>query len=379
MRGLSDKRARWLRVRVGMLAFALFAFAAAVAHRAYVLQIARAPHLRDMAEAQYLRDLHIAPKRGTIYDRNGAELAVSVEVPSVFANPRQLRANGGDPARLARRLGKLLGADPATLRERLESDRYFVWLKRRISPAQADAVEALDIPGVRLTSEAQRFYPNRDLAAHVLGFTNIDGKGIDGLERTYQEQLEGAVERVPAVRDRRGQVVFSEQLFDDRAALGDDLTLTIDKDVQHVAERELALGVDTFEARDGSVVVMDPNTGEILAMASVPTYNPNQPGDAPPANRRNRAVRDRFEPGSTVKPFVIGAALAKGTVTPGQVFDCEDGRMRVGRFTIHDAHPEGAISVARILQVSSNIGTVKIGRTLGREGIYDALHSFGFG
>ena len=231
-----------------------------------------------MAEEQYLKDIHLAPKRGTIYDRNGAELAVSVDVDSVYLNPKQFRQSGQDAGAAAQKLAALLGLDASTLAERFAADRHFVWLKRRVSPNEAKAVRLLDVPGVALTAEARRYYPNRELGAHVLGFANVDGQGIDGLELTLEQNLRGSSELVPAIRDRRGMVVFSETLLDDRAAQGDDVVLTLDKTIQHIAERELELAVRTFEAKGGSVVVLDPRTGEILAMANFPTFNPNDPG-----------------------------------------------------------------------------------------------------
>ena len=379
MKNLPPKSRRWAKVRIALLGTLLMAFAVAVMHRAWELQVDRAPALREMAEEQYLRRIRLAPKRGTIYDRHGAELAVSVDVDSVWANPRALRENGGDPDVIAGRLSRLLGVDRERIARRLHSDRYFVWIKRRITPQLAARVRDLDLPGVRLEREARRFYPNRQLASHVLGFANIDGVGIEGLELSLEERLRGDRRVVPAIRDRRGRVVFSEQLLDDRAAQGDDVTLTLDRTIQRIAERELALAVQTFEAKAGSVVVMDPESGEILALANYPTFDPNDPGDSPASHRRNRAVTDRFEPGSTVKPFTVAAALARGTIGPEQLIDCEDGAMQVDEYVIHDTTPHEELTPAQILAYSSNIGTAKIGGTLGRRGLYRAFRRFGFG
>lgn len=379
MQNLSPKKRRWARARIGVLGFLLACFALAVGRRAYELQVERAPALREMAEQQYLRDVHLAPKRGTIYDRHGAELAVSVDVDSVWANPRELRANGGDPSAAAAQLSALLGVDRARIQTRLESDRYFVWIKRRVTPALAARVTALAVPGVHMDREARRFYPSGQLAAHVLGFANIDGQGIEGMELSLEDALRGSARSAPAIRDRRGRVVFSETLFDDGAAEGADLTLTIDKVIQHAAERELELACQTFEARAGSVVVMDPNTGEILALANFPTYDPNDPSGSPASHRRNRAVTDRFEPGSTVKPFTVAAALAAGTIGSEQMIDCQNGEMEVAEYVIHDTTRHDRLTPAQILAFSSNIGAAKIGGSLGRRGLYRAFRSFGFG
>lgn len=368
-----------MRARIGLLASLLFFGAAAVVQRAYELQVLDAPALRAMAEEQYLKDIHLSPKRGTIYDRNGTELAVSVDVDSVYANPKRLREAGEDLAQVAARLSSLLGVAREPIEKRLARDRHFVWIKRRVSPKEGKAVAALGIPGIELTAESRRFYPNRELAAHVLGFANIDGKGIEGLELELDERLRGASDQVPAIRDRRGRVVFSEQLFDDRAARGDDVVLTIDKSIQHIAERELELTVRTFEAKSGSVVVLDPLSGEILAMANFPSFNPNDPTAEHASHRRNRAVTDRFEPGSTIKPFTVAGALAAGVLGAGQRIDCEDGKLRVAQYTIHDTHKWERLTPTEILAYSSNIGTAKIGMSLGRARLYRTLRDFGFG
>jgi cell division protein FtsI (penicillin-binding protein 3) len=379
MKNIEPQRRRWIRVRMALLAMVLLVGAGLVTRRAYELQVERAPALREMAEAQYLRDIRLAPKRGTIYDRHGAELAVSVQVESVWANPRELQRAGVDPEEAAHRLGGLLSTDVDRMRQRLASDRLFVWLERRVTPQQAAAVRKLGITGVHMSREARRYYPNRELAAHVLGFSNIDGKGIEGLELALDERLRGATRAVPAIRDRRGAIVFSEQLLDDRGAQGDDVVLTIDKTIQHVAERELALAAQTFEAKAGSVVVMDPRTGEVLALANYPTYNPNEPGRSDVAHRRNRAVTDRFEPGSTVKPFTVAAALAAGSIRPNQLVDCGGGKLQVAEYTIHDSKPYDELTPAQVLAYSSNIGTARIAASLGRRGLYRAFRRFGFG
>ena len=243
----------------------------------------------------------------------------------------------------------------------------------------AARVRDLEIEGVHLDQEARRFYPNRRLASHLLGFANIDGQGIEGLELAFEERLRGESRPVAAIRDRRGRVVYSEQLLDDRAAHGDDMVLTIDKTLQHIAERELELAIRTYEAQAGSVVMMDPRTGELLAVANFPDFDANDPGDSPASHRRNRAFTDRFEPGSTVKPFTVAAALAQGTVGSQQLIDCEDGAMEVAEYTIHDTTPYDELTPAQILAFSSNIGTAKIGTSLGRRGLYRAFRRFGFG
>ncbi|MGB0678338.1 MAG: penicillin-binding transpeptidase domain-containing protein [Polyangiales bacterium] len=370
---------RWMRLRMALLVLLLWAGASVVLMRAFQVQVRRRVEFREMAKAQHVRELQLAPMRGTLFDRHGAELAVSVGADSVWANPRELQRQGGQVQQVVAALDHLLDVDPVRLSRRLRSQRYFVWIKRRVLPKQAEAIRALKLPGVHITEEARRYYPQRELAAHLLGFADIDGKGIEGLELSFETQLRGRSERLPALYDRRGTVVFSEHLLGEQDTEGHDIVLSIDKTLQHIAERELALAARTFEAKAGMVVVVEPDTGDLLAIANYPTFNPNEPGKSPAAHRRNRAVTDRFEPGSTVKPFTIAAALAAGTIRPRQRIDCENGSMEVADVTIHDAHPFDRLNIRDILAFSSNIGTAKIGASLGRRRLYRALRRFGFG
>jgi len=376
---VKNRRWRWFRARVALLGVCVMTVAALVVVRAFHLQVATGDELREMAEGQHLREIRVSPRRGAIYDRDGAELAVSVDVESVYANPRRLKAMEQDPRTVARRIARILDVDPKRLVKRLGADRYFVWIERQVTPRQAARIRKLDIPGIELTTEARRYYPNRHLAAHLLGFANIDGKGIEGIELAYEDRLRGSDRRVEAIHDRRGHVVFADGMEDDQSMQGQSVVLTIDKAIQHSAEQELALGVRTFEARGGSVVVMDPSTGEILALANYPPFNPNEPSKYPAANRRNRAVVDRFEPGSTIKPFTVAAALTAGAITPNQSINCENGVTRIGGRMVHDAHPYEWLTPTQILAYSSNIGAAKIALELGKKGLYRALRRFGFG
>lgn len=375
----SASRRRWMRFRLCALGVVLTLGATVLVYRAYVLQRVRAPALGEMAEAQYLKRLKLSPKRGTIRDRHGVELAVSVEIDSVWANPRELKRRGASITEVAQALQSVLGLPRAQLLDRLGRDKLFVWLKRHVQPKQAEALRQLSLPGIYLSGEARRFYPHKSLASHVLGFANIDGVGQEGLERSFEDTLRGSTESAPAVRDRDGRIVFSERLLDDRAAQGDDLVLSLDRAIQHRAELELARAVAASEARSGSLVAVDPMSGEILALANVPTFNPNEPGAAPPGARRNRAVADRFEPGSTLKPFTVAAALAAGVLKPNALINCEGGRMAVADKFISDTHAHDLLRPAEVLAYSSNIGTAKIGRMLGDERLYWALKRFGFG
>jgi cell division protein FtsI (penicillin-binding protein 3) len=376
---VKNRRQRWFRARIALLGVCVMCVAMLVVVRAFHVQISTGDRLREMAEDQHLRHLRVSPRRGAIYDRHGAELAVSADVDSVYANPRRLKAMEQDPTTVARSIAKVLDVDPQQLAKRLGADRYFVWIERRVTPNEATRIRELDIPGIELTTEARRYYPNRHLAAHLVGFADIDGRGIEGIELAYEDRLRGSDRRVEAIRDRRGHVVFADDMEDDRTIQGQSVVLTIDKAIQHIAERELALGVRTFEARGGSVVVMDPSTGEILALANYPPFNPNEPSKHPTAHRRNRAVVDRFEPGSTVKPFTMAAALAAGAVKPNQSINCENGVTRMGGRLLHDAHPYEWLTPTQILAYSSNIGTAKIAQDLGKKDLYRGFRRFGFG
>jgi cell division protein FtsI (penicillin-binding protein 3) len=376
---VKNRRQRWFRARIALLGVCVASVATLVLIRAFHLQISSGDHLREMAEGQHLRELRVSPRRGTIYDRHGAELAVSADVDSVYANPRRLKAMEQNPQNVARRIAKVLDVDSERLATRLAADRYFVWIERQVTPHEATRIRELDIPGIELTTEARRYYPNRHLAAHLIGFADIDGRGIEGIELAYEDRLRGSDRRVEAIRDRRGHVVFADEMEDDRSMQGQSVVLTIDKAIQHIAERELALGVRTFEARGGSVVVMDPSSGEILALANYPPFNPNEPSKHATAHRRNRAVVDRFEPGSTVKPFTMAVALASGAVKPNQSINCENGVTRMAGRLVHDAHPYEWLTPTQVLAYSSNIGIAKIALDLGKKDLYRGFRRFGFG
>ncbi|HEY6877432.1 MAG TPA: penicillin-binding protein [Polyangiales bacterium] len=378
-RAAAEKKRRLAarRLRVFILATVLGWGALKVMGRAYEIQVSHPEqHTRD-----YKQEIELEAKRGNIYDRRGAALALSVDLDSVFVDPLALTTNGIEHDETARVLAKALGIDARALRDRMDGKRRFVWVKRRITPGESAALAQTGLlgKGVGVRKEPRRFYPNLGTAAHILGFTDDQGHGVEGLERAYETRLRGATDKVRAEFDARGGVVFAEEALDGQSAQGQNLTLTIDREIQVIAERELEMGVRAAEARAGHVVVMDPATGEILALANYPTFNPNQPGVGDPGARRNRAVQDRFEPGSVIKTFTIAGALAAGAISPSQQINCENGAYVVGDSTIHDTHRYGLLTPGEILAHSSNIGTAKIGAALGKEGLYKALRTFGFG
>jgi cell division protein FtsI (penicillin-binding protein 3) len=396
VKNLDPRRAKWIRARMGVLCGVMGLALGGVVSSAWRVQVEDASEWRDMAEKQRQRRLHIEPKRGTIYDRNGASLAVSIEVPSVSADVvEMLRGVEGDPAQdaalhdAAARLGKVLAIDPAELYAKLAQKRRFVWIKRRVSGDEAEAIREISdgkrtphaLRGLTIEGEGHRFYPGRELAGPVLGFVAPDAQGKDGVELALDEDLRGKVEEVKGLRDRSGRLIFEggDESTQAQALQGNDVVLTIDEGIQHVAERELDAAMRTYETKGGSLTVVDPSTGEILALASVPGYNPNDYTDSDVDGRRDRVVSDRFEPGSVMKPFLIAGALAAGTLKPTDTINCEHGIYQVGGVTIHDTHLNDVLSPTQILAKSSNIGALKIGLQLGEPSLYAAYRRFGFG
>lgn len=386
MKNLDPRRARWMKVRLGLLAALIVGGFTRLVARAHELQVRQGQNLRDQAEQQYLREVQVQPRRGTIYDRHHNPLAVSVDVPSLLANPRALRRRGVDARALGVRLASALSLPVAEVVERLQADRAYRWVKHYLTPAEVEAVrEAMrefrvrEGEGLDLPMEPRRWYPNRELAAHVLGFVGADGHGLEGIERTLDEHLRGRAVSLRGVRDAMGRLVFADGLTPADGQGGHDVTLTIDKTIQYIAETELAHTARTFEARGGSVIVTDPRTGEVLAMASYPTYNPNEYGQSSADARRNRAIADRFEPGSTLKVFTVGGALDAGVIDAGQLINCYEGTYTIGDLTIHDAHVATWLTPMQVLARSSNIGAAQIGLALGSDGLERVLRRFGFG
>jgi cell division protein FtsI (penicillin-binding protein 3) len=284
----------------------------------------------------------------------------------------------------AARLARVLAMDPAEVFTKLQPHHRFTWVKRRITADEAAAVRELADPknhplrGLSIEGEGHRYYPGRELAGPVLGFVAPDGQGKDGIELALDENLRGKVEDVRGLRDRSGRLIF-DGTSDEHALQGDDVTLAIDEGIQHVAERELDAAMRTYETRGGSLAVVDPLTGEILALASVPGYNPNDYTDSDADARRDRAVTDRFEPGSVMKPFLIAGALGAGTLKPNDSIDCEHGLYKIGAMPIHDTRNNDLLTPTQILARSSNIGASKIGLQLGEPQLYATYRRFGFG
>ncbi len=365
---VARRRALWV-----LTAFA--AVYAALAVRVVYLQVLRGPDLAHRAERQHEKAVAVEAERGTIYDRNGRILATDLTVPSLYAVPPLI----DNPQSIARELAAVLRVPAGSLARRLGDDRGFVWLERRVNPAVARAVEELGAEGVRLLPEPRRMYPRKTLLSHVLGFAGTDHEGLEGLERFYDRDLRGEKGWLIYERDGAGHRLFPKGLQYVAPSRGRDLLLTVDEVIQHISERELDAAMTESGAESGTVIVMDPWDGGILALAVRPTFNPNDVDYSRPAQWRNRAVTDAFEPGSTFKIVTAAAGLDAGLVHPDEIIDCEDGRWPMPGGVLHDHEPLGRVPFSEVIAKSSNIGTAKIAQRLGAERLARAVAAFGFG
>lgn len=362
--------------------------------------------LQEQGEARYARNLKLEANRGMITDRNGLPLAISTPVQSIWASPRSVTIlppgktrpedwepeNEKDPTPISldevAKLAKALGLSTGDLVKKLSETRKnakgedhkqdFTWLKRHMEPVQAKAALALNVPGVYAQTEYQRFYPEGEVMAHIVGFTDIDGKGQEGFELTRESMLAGKPGSRNVIRDRRGYIVEDiSTIVPPRD--GAKLDLSIDRRIQYLAYRELKNVVDSTHAIGGGIVVLDARTGEVLALANAPSYNPNSREKIDPARKRNRALTDTYEPGSTMKPVTIAAGLESGKIKPLTMFSTDGGQMNIGGYTIHDDHKAASLTVEQVIQRSSNVGAAKIALMLDREYHWNFLHNVGFG
>lgn len=365
-----------LRNRLGLVGALMGLCTVALVGRALYVQVINNEFYVVQGDARSLREIPIPTSRGMITDRNGEPLAVSTPVESVWANPQELLKH---PARIPQ-LAQLIDTPADDLARKLSqrADKEFMYLQRRINPAQARRILSAGIPGVYSQREFRRFYPQGEALAHVLGFTNVDDRGQEGLELAFDEWLSGTPGAKRVIRDGQGRTIENVDLLQ-AAAPGHDLTLTIDRRIQYLTHRELRHALLESGATSGSAVVLDIATGEILAMANLPTYNPNLLGAGSPETHRNRALTDVVEPGSTMKPITIAAALASGRVTPNTIVDTSPGRMANGRYTINDFRNYGALTVTGVITKSSNIGAAKLALALPDRDFHQFIHDFGYG
>ena len=366
------------KIRFLIIDLVIVAFFPLIAYQMVRLTVQNHDFLVDFANRQHNLVIEISPERGAIVDRNLKEFATNLKVPSIYAIPRLIPPRERD--RLIPVLSKALGLDRSFLKGRLGRDKAFVWLKRRTSVAQADAVRKLKNPNFGIINEPKRFYPHNEMLSNVVGFSNIDNVGAEGLELLYNQKLSGRMGYRYTKRDAHGRemVALEEKLIP--AVNGARLILTIDQYIQYVTEQALDEAFRKNHAQSAVAIVMNPKTGEILAMASRPTFDPNRLGESDVSHRRNRPITDIFEPGSVFKIVTAAAALNEGKVTVNDVFNCENGQwhVRTNRI-IHDVHPYGRLTFPEVLIKSSNIGTVKIAMRLGEEKLYKYIKQFGFG
>jgi cell division protein FtsI (penicillin-binding protein 3) len=366
------KKDRSLTNRVYALIVLMAIWGAAIGTRLYFLHIVHSADYKHRAERQQQRTLDVSPRRGVIYDRNGNELAVSIKVDSVFAVPDEI----GNALEAAKTLSALTGIAKNDLIQKLDTDRSFVWIKRKLNASEAAAIRKAKLPGIYFQKEDQRFYPKRSLAAHVLGYVNIDEEGQGGLEYKYNESVRGGAGRVLFMTDARGRSFNS---VEQPVAPGANLVTTIDEKIQYIVEKELEAAIARTRAKGASIIAMDPRSGEILAMANYPSFNPNEHKKYGREAWINRAVSHTYEPGSTFKIVTTASALEEGLTDPAEVIDCQFGSIRVFGRVIRDHKPFGALTVKEIMQYSSDVGVIKLALRLGDERFADYIRHLGFG
>ncbi len=365
---------RGIKKRIMVVEVILFVLVVFLGLKAVEIQIVKSVDLTQKAKKDYTGHILLKGKRGEILDRQMNRLGTSTDALSVAASPTTLE----NPVQCSRSLASVLNLSRKNLQKKLTSKKRFVWIKKRISPKQAKKIKALGIKGIFFKNDVIRFYPNRSLAAQVTGFTGSEGKGLEGLEYKYESILEGKEARVSITKDGNGRRFDTEERLQKRYS-GDSLVLSLDRTIQYITECALKEAVEENRAASGMALVMRPGTGELLAMAHYPEFNPNAYSKFEPKRWRNRAVTDPFEPGSTMKVFLAATAMEEGLCTPSSIFFCENGKYKVGRFTVHDTHEYGWLTLHKIIKFSSNIGAVKVSEVTGKQVLHDALASFGFG
>ena len=375
---MTGESRKWMKFRIAtLLAFFLVLFIA-LGSRAFQLQILSSKELKALAEKQHTQTLQLQPDRGIIFDRNGEKMAATIMADSVCADPSKI----DNPGEVAGHLAAILQTDKTALQKKLSGTKNFCWIARRIAPEQAALVQELGIEGIFIVKEPKRFYPSGELAGHLIGFVGMDATGLEGLELRYDRYLKGAPEKLLWTRDAKGKRLYPRVERPETAQKENyNLVLTIDNRIQHLVESHLKAAVKDKGAKGGFAIVMDPRTGEILALANEMGFDPNHFSAVNPATGKNKAITDCFDPGSTFKPFLAAAALEEGVVKETDMFNCENGNYAIADRVIHEAQRKrhGALSFHDILKYSSNIGSVKVAEKLGKEKFYQYIRKFGFG
>jgi cell division protein FtsI (penicillin-binding protein 3) len=356
------------------MAIAATLWMGAILFRLGYLQLFRYTDYLARAQRQQQRLVEISPKRGAIYDRNLRELAMSVSVDSAFAVPAEI----ADPALVARLLAGVLAQEPPEIEIKLRSSRSFVWIARKLPPETAERIQGLNLRGIYFQRENRRFYPKRELAAHVLGYVDIDEKGLGGIEYALDSDIRPKPAKLLILADARRRS-FDRSEARANSAPGASVVLTLDEKIQYIAQKELAAAILQTRAKAGTVVVQNPNTGELLAVANWPSFDPNAPGESPAEHRMNRAVAAMYEPGSIFKIVTVAAAIEENLTRPEEVIDCQMGAIWISGHRIRDHKAFGLLTVAQIMAKSSDVGTIKLGLRLGASKLYEHIRAFGFG
>ncbi len=364
-----------LRTRFHTSLLICFVWVCAIILKLVYVQVFQHEHYVERARKQRESIVTLDPERGPIMDRKGRQLAISIAVDSIYLIPEEMH----DPLDELKSIAAFVSIDPEQIASRLKN-RTFYWLARKVSRETAEEIRKLRLPGVYFTQESRRFYPNRELATHVVGFVGLDNKGLSGVEHQYDPVISGVPGKITALRDAKKRLLLPSQ---ENAVLaptvGRSLQLTIDAAIQHIAEQELKEVVEQLDAKGGSVVIMNPYTGEIIALANEPTFNPNTYREYSPTAWKNKAIQDYYEPGSTFKTVVAAAALDRELVTPEDLFDCQYGAIVLAGHTIHDHKPFGTLTFRQVLEKSSDVGMIKVGLMLGPEQLVDYTRMLGFG
>jgi len=368
---VSNLQRRALFIAIGLVIWML-----AIGARLVQLQVNQHEELASRARSQQVGAIETSPSRGQLLDRQGRELARSIDTESFFADPREILNTDNT----ARRIAAVTGQDRTELAGRLseakETNKKFIWIVRRLDIQSASKLDQLNLDGIYSRKEPKRYYPNDSLAAHVLGFVGTDEIGLSGVEQYYNEKIRGEAGKVFLERDRDRRAFESYEV---QSHPGQTVVLTIDQAIQYRTEQALSAAVDRAHAKSGAAIVMDPRTGEILALANAPTFDPNQPAANSAEARANGALQNIYEPGSTFKIVAYSAAIEKGLVKPDDKIDCQMGQITVAGRLIHDGHPYGVLTVADALAKSSNVGAIKLGLLVGNESMYEYMKRLGFG
>src|SRR3989338_467578 len=372
---LSENLEKKTKIKIYLVLTLFLICFGAIWKRLYNVQITQHERLLNLSNKQYFKAFYSTPQRGAIYDKEGRDLAISIEADSIYANPLEIE----NPLKTAGAISSVLQLDKIKLYRELEHEKGFVWIKRKVTPDEAEAVESLNLKGIRFLKEGRRFYPKRGLAARMIGFVGMDNHGLSGVEYFGDDYLKGKSERIVIEKDALGRGVNFSKEYGGITEKGYDLRLTIDEVIQYIAEKELAAQVTKYKAKGGTAIVMDPFTGEMLAMANQPQFNPNSFAQYREKDWRNQIISDNFEPGSIFKLILSAAVLEEKMAGKDDIFFCENGELKIGEIVIHEAkgHKYNWLTLKEIIGKSSNIGAVKLAQNLGAKRFYDYMLKFG--